>query len=41
MNDFIDAVNRDEPIRPLLRDFPFTAKNIDLVIYNYNKEIMK
>ena len=38
VNDFIDEVNRDEPIRPLLRDFPFTAKNVEIVIHNYDKD---
>jgi hypothetical protein len=28
LDDFIAEVNRDEQIRPFLKDYPFTAKNI-------------
>lgn len=37
VNDFLDAVNNDEQIRPFLKDYPFTAKNLDLKILNYSK----
>ena len=37
VDDFLEAVNNDEQLRPFLRDFPFTAKNLDLTILNFDK----
>ena len=36
-NDFIESINNDETIRPFLKIYPFSAKNIDLTIYNYQE----
>jgi hypothetical protein len=38
VDDFLDAVNRDEQLKPFLKDHPFTAKNLDLDIFNYGKD---
>lgn len=38
VNDYIDAVNSDELLRAHLRDYPFSPKNIELTIYNSDKE---
>jgi uncharacterized protein YqgQ len=37
INDFLDAVNNDEQLKPFLKEYPFTVKNLDLTIYNYDK----
>jgi hypothetical protein len=37
VNDFLTAVNNNQQLKPLLRDYPFTANNIDLTIFNYDK----
>ena len=37
VDDFLKAVNNNEQLRPFLRDYPFTAKNIELDIYNIDK----
>jgi hypothetical protein len=38
VEDFLAAVNSDEQLKPLLRDYPFTAKNLDLDIFNFDKD---
>lgn len=35
VNEFIESVNNNHELRPLLKVYPFTAENIDLAIYNY------
>jgi hypothetical protein len=37
VDDFLEAVNNDEQLKPFLKEYPFTAKNLDLTIYNYDK----
>lgn len=37
VDDFLEAVNSDEQVRPFLKDYPFTAKNVNLKILNYDK----
>jgi hypothetical protein len=37
VDDFLEAVNHDEELKPFLKDYPFTAKNLSLTIYNYDK----
>ena len=36
LDDFLTSVNKDEEIRPFLKNYPFTSKNTELVIHNYN-----
>lgn len=36
--DFLEAVNHDAILKPYLRDNPFTSKNIELTIYNYDRD---
>ena len=38
LDDYLIAVNKDEDIRPYLKNYPFTPKNINLGIYNYNPD---
>lgn len=38
VDDFLVAVNSNEQLRPFLRDYPFTAKNLSLDIFNFNKD---
>ena len=38
VNDCLEAVNHDEKLRPFLKVFPFTAKNLKFTIFNYDKE---
>jgi hypothetical protein len=38
VNDCLEAVNQDEKLRPFLKVFPFTAKNLDFTIFNYDKQ---
>jgi hypothetical protein len=38
VEDFLEAVNSDEQLRPLLKDYPFTAKNLDLGIFSFDKD---
>lgn len=38
IDDFLAAVNNDEQIKPLLQDYPFTAKNLEMEIFNYDKD---
>ena len=38
LNDFLELVNNDLELRPYLKVYPFKAQNIDLGIFNYNKD---
>ena len=38
VNDCLEAVNHDEDLKPFLKVYPFTAKNVDLSIINYRKD---
>ncbi len=38
VDDFVKAINQEEQIRQYLRDYPFSAKNIDMAIYNFGKD---
>lgn len=38
VNDYLKAVNKDEILRPYLREYPFTPKNIELTIYNSDED---
>lgn len=35
LNDYLKVVNRDEKLRPFLKEYPFEAKNIEMGIFNY------
>jgi len=35
VNEYVKSVNDDKEIRPYLHDYPFTEKNIELVIFFY------
>ena len=37
INEYLDAVNRDEYIRPYLKDFPTTSRNLDFSIHHHQK----
>ena len=37
VEDLLEAINNDEQLRPYLRDYPFTAKNLRLSIINFDK----
>jgi hypothetical protein len=37
VDDFLEAVNKDEELKPYLKNYPLTAKNLELTIYNYDK----
>jgi hypothetical protein len=37
VDDFLEAVNKDENLKPFLKNYPFSAKNLELTIYNYGK----
>ena len=38
VDDFLEAVNCDERLKPFLENYPFTAKNLELAIFNYDKD---
>jgi hypothetical protein len=38
VNEFVDAVNADEQIRPYLFNYPFEAKNIEIRIFIQNPD---
>jgi hypothetical protein len=38
VEDFLEAVNSDEQLKPLLKDYPFTAKNLKLTIFSFDKD---
>ena len=35
---YLEAANHDEVLRPHLRDYPFTPKNLELTIYNQKED---
>jgi len=37
VDDFLSAVNNDEKLKPLLKEYPFTAKNLSLAIFSGGK----
>ncbi|MFI0434548.1 MAG: hypothetical protein ACH350_02315 [Parachlamydiaceae bacterium] len=37
MDDLLTIVNHDDQLKPFLKNYPFTAKNVELVIYSYDK----
>ena len=37
VDDFLEAINNNEELRPILESYPFTAKNLELTIFNYDK----
>jgi hypothetical protein len=39
VNDFLTDVNQEESLRPYMRDYPFTPKNVDITIFNSDIEI--
>ena len=38
VDDFLNAVNNDRELKPFLKIYPFTAKNLRLTIFNYDKK---
>src|SRR5262249_35504559 len=34
VNDYLQEVNKDAALRPYLKDYPFTSKNLELSIFN-------
>lgn len=38
LHDILEAGNKDEKLRPFLRDYPLTPKNIDVVVYNHDSK---
>lgn len=36
--EYLSAINASEEVRPYLHDYPFTAKNVEIVIYFYNSD---
>ena len=38
VNEYLEAVNNDEILRPHLTDYPFTAKNVKITIYNLDEK---
>jgi len=36
VQEYLTAINSDEKIRPYLQNYPFTAQNVEIVIYFYN-----
>jgi hypothetical protein len=39
VNDFLTDVNKEVSLRPYMRDYPFTPKNVDITIFNSDIEI--
>jgi uncharacterized protein YqgQ len=37
VGDFLQFTNNDGQLRPFLKDYPFTAKNLSLAIFNYDQ----
>ncbi len=37
VNDFLEVVNQDAQLQPHLKEYPFTAKNLELAIHNYDQ----
>ena len=38
LDDFLTSVNKEEQIKPFLKNYPFTPENIDLGIVNYKAD---
>ena len=38
VNDYLEAVNRDESVRPYLLNYPFTYKNLTISIHHMQKD---
>ena len=38
VNDFLEIANNDEELKPFLQDYPFTAKNLELSVHNYDHD---
>jgi len=38
VDDFLLAVNSDDKLKPFLKNYPFTSKNLDLTIFSYDKD---
>ena len=38
MKEYLEAVNQDEILRPHLRDYPFTMKNVNIKIFNFDEQ---
>ena len=36
VDDFLLAVNSNEELRPYLKNYPFTVKNLSITIFNYD-----
>ena len=36
VDDFLEAVNNDKQLKPFLKEYPFTAKNLEVSIHNYD-----
>ena len=36
VNDFLEIVNNDKELKPFLKEYPFTANNLKISIYNYD-----
>ena len=38
VQEYLSAINSNERIRPYLHNYPFTAQNVEIVIYFYNPD---
>jgi len=38
IDDFLKAINSNEKLKPLLKEYPFTPKNLELTIFSYDKD---
>ncbi|NNM43195.1 MAG: hypothetical protein HKM07_02505 [Chlamydiae bacterium] len=38
VEEYLSAINNNEKIRPYLHEYPFTDKNVKIVIYFYNSD---
>ena len=36
VDDFLDSINNNDELRPFLKEYPFTSKNLDITIFNFN-----
>lgn len=41
VQEYLSAINSNEKIRPYLHNYPFTPKNVEIVIYFYNPDRSK
>ena len=37
VEDYLEAINKNEELRPFLRDYPFTAKNLGIMVINQDE----